>query len=130
MRKLNFLLPDAAADCCLVAIDGAFAAALAAASQASAHCLNHLQASRIGRFAANAYAVRRHLARAVAAIEATFAATLAVLSAHNFAVIAFQIATHLVKTRTGALVYADAIDFASRGTLFETNIAYRKLTIG
>jgi hypothetical protein len=113
----------AAADRHLVERHRALATALVAGAQAAAQILNHFRAALILRSAADADAVREHLATTIAAIKIATAHNHAVPRARNAARAIKHLAAQILHRGTGEFVFADAIDLAAAFALFHPQFA-------
>jgi hypothetical protein len=117
----------AAADRLIVDANRAAAAARAAAVQAVAHCLHHFRVVAIRARAANAHAVGQHLAAAIAADEAALAAEAIIAATLNAAQAAVQSAAKILQARASGCVFANAINLAAVGGLFNPDGTTRAL---
>lgn len=104
------------------------AAAIFAAAQALAQRLDHLLAGLVARLAADANAVRRHFACAMAASEITLAKAHAVPATANRAETTSHRAAEILQRLASDTVFANAVNLAAVGTLFNADLALRNDT--
>ncbi len=113
-----------------VAADRAGAAAILAAAEATADGLDHLHAGFVFGLAANADAVGRHFACAVAASEIAFANRRAVPSATNAAQADGESAAEILERLASGLVVAATVDLAAILALFNADFALLDHAVG
>jgi len=124
------LLAVAVAHWSVVEAHGAGAATFLAAAQAIAHCLNHFLADFVAGLAADADAVGRHFAGAMAAGEIALAQADAVPATANGAHPAGECAAEVLQRFAANLIFANAVDFAAVGALFNADFALRNNAAG
>ena len=120
----------AAAHRSVVDANRAVTAALAAAAQATTHLLNHPEALRVRRVAAQAHAIRHHLTAALTAIEAALAAHGAITGALHAADPAIHRAAKILEHHARGRVIAHAVDFATFAALFNSDLTLQNCALG